>query len=103
MMAFTVFLLLCGMVANGLEDKAERYGEEVLLQQLDEGSTMITYSFESKRSVKAPKNHYKIFPKQIGQMVERFGVERMELSLAKGLKGHVYSTEYLEGNKQINA
>ena len=77
-----VFVLL--LVANGLGDTAEKYGEEAIFQQLNDGSTMITYSFDSKRSVKAPKNHYKIFPKQIGQMVERFGVERMELSLAKG-------------------
>ena len=77
-----VFVLL--LVANGLGDKAEKYGEEVILQPLNDGSTMITYSFDSKRSVQAPKNHYKTFPKQIGQMVERFGVERMELSLAKG-------------------
>ena len=77
-------LVLCSAFANGLGDKLEQYGEEVLLQKLDDGSTMITYSFESQRSEKAPKNHYKTFPKQIGQIVERFGVERMELSLAKG-------------------
>ena len=84
-----VVLVLCG-TGNGLEGgEAERYGEEVLFQKLDNGSTMITYSFDSKRSAKAPKNHYKTFPKQIGQIVERFGVERMELSLAKGWKCHI--------------
>ena len=82
-------LVLCSAFANGLGDKLEQYGEDVLLQKLDDGSTMITYSFESQRSEQAPKNHYKTFPKQIGQIVERFGVQRMELSLAKGWKCHI--------------
>jgi phosphatidylinositol glycan class T len=75
----TVFIVLLCM--NGVES----FNESLLFRPLSDGSLLIHWDFSMSISLaNLQANQFQLFPKSIGQLINRYGIEKLKLSLTSG-------------------
>lgn len=78
-----LLLLSAGCVSSGHALQAERFEEDLLVRPLPDGNVMTHLTMRTTWT-RGGSQHYGMFPKVIGEMVETYGVGEVHVTFSRG-------------------
>ncbi|KAF7240934.1 GPI transamidase component PIG-T [Varanus komodoensis] len=84
---FGLLLLAAGLVESAAEAPRDSLREELLLSPLPSGDIAATFQFRTRWDSDLQRegvSHYRLFPKALGQLISKFSVRELHLSLTQG-------------------